>query len=104
MANLKFNCIDWDKDPDLMYIAFDYNGQKIRWYPKWKEVEQLLNCSYITEGGYNKGKHNYIFQLMCIQLLLEEIHLHTPNFQPHTATQIYELFRQIKQDINSKEK
>jgi hypothetical protein len=100
--NLKFKIINWSNEkPTLMFVEFDYKGETVKWYPKWQEIETLLNTSYITETGYNKGKHTYLFLLMCMQLLLDEIQVnYTPNFNPHTSVQISELFNQIRRDAN----
>ena len=67
--NLKFQQVEWD-DKDLMYVEFTANGQKIRWYPKWKEVDDILHCSWLTEQGYRDSHWRDYFDIMCSEVLI----------------------------------
>ncbi|GAI06867.1 unnamed protein product [marine sediment metagenome] len=47
--NLKFQEVNWDNN-GLMYVAFNNNGETLRWYPKWDDVRRLVQSAVITEG------------------------------------------------------
>jgi len=51
--NLKFEEIGWTKDPELIYVVFRSNEQKLKWYPKWDELRQLIQSAIIAEGCPN---------------------------------------------------
>lgn len=99
MANLILDDISWDENkPKLMYVSFIINGKVLKWYPKWAELYDLLHRAYLTESGQNKGKMSYYFQLMCAEILLNEIQVQTPNFNHKTNILISELFYQLRND------
>jgi hypothetical protein len=66
--NLKFQGVDWEKD--LMYVEFEVDGQKMRWYPKWKEVDEILHCAWLTEG--KRSWHHY-FEIMVSEILIRNL-------------------------------
>ena len=53
MANLKFEDIGWTKDPELIYVVFESDGQKLKWYPKWDDLRRLIQSAIIAEGHPN---------------------------------------------------
>jgi len=67
--SLKFQQVEWD-DKDLMYVEFTANGQKMRWYPKWKEVDDILHCAWLTEQGYRDSRWRDYFDIMCSEVLI----------------------------------
>jgi len=67
--SLKFQGVDWDKR-DLMYVEFTTDGQKMRWYPKWKEVDDILHCAWLTEQGYHDSHWRDYFDIMCSEVLI----------------------------------
>lgn len=40
----------------LLYSVFDYQGREIKWFPKWKDVIDIMRNAYITEECCHKGK------------------------------------------------
>jgi hypothetical protein len=69
--NLKFQQVDWEKD--LMYVEFEVDGQRFRWYPKWKEVDDILHCAWLTEGAFNRNRWKNYFEAICMELLLKDL-------------------------------
>ena len=72
MANLKFNEISWG-DKSLMYVEFLLEGRKLRWYPKWKEVAELLGSSYSTEQGLNQDKLTHYLLFTMLSLVMRDL-------------------------------
>ena len=62
--NLKFQQVDWD-DKDLMYVEFITDGQKMRWYPKWNEIDDILHCAF------NVSRWRDYFDIICSEILLK---------------------------------
>ena len=71
--NLKFQSIDWDRDKNLMYVEFACDGAKLRWYPKWKEVDDILHCAWLTESGTGQEHWRNYFSIMCNEILLKDL-------------------------------
>lgn len=67
--SLKFQEVNWD-DKDLMYVEFTADGQKMRWYPKWKDVDDILHCAWLTEQGYHDNHWRDYFDIMCSEVLI----------------------------------
>ncbi|MBA7684117.1 hypothetical protein ES703_92507 [subsurface metagenome] len=97
--NLKFQRIDWEDD-GLMYVAFDKDGQMLKWYPKWKEVDQILDHSWLTEEAKHGGRLTDYFEVICAEILLKGILSRLPS-RPGLETikadvSISHLFRQLR--------
>lgn len=69
--NLKFLQVDWEKD--LMYVEFEVDGGRLRWYPRWKEVDDILRCAWLTEGAFNNSHWREFFEATCIEILLKDL-------------------------------
>lgn len=73
--NLKFNDISYD-EKHLMYVKFTYRGKLLRWYPKWKDVADLLSSTFATESVINYKKLTPYLCFVCLEILAREnIHL-----------------------------
>lgn len=72
MANLKFQQVDWD-DKDLMYIEFAVGEARLRWYPKWKEVDDILHCAWLTEQGYHDSHWKNYFDIMASEIMIRDL-------------------------------
>lgn len=66
--NLKFQEVDWD-NKELMYVAFDKNGETLRWYPKWADLGDIFHCALATEHGLNKAKLTPYLLFLCLSSL-----------------------------------
>jgi len=69
--NLKLQKVDWEKD--LMYVEFEADGQRFRWYPKWREVDDILHCAWLTEGAFNNSRWGDFFEVICSEILLKTL-------------------------------
>ena len=69
--NLQFLNVDWEKN--LMYVEFEADGQRVRWYPKWKEVDDILSCAWLTEGAFNNSRWRDFFEIICSEILLKDL-------------------------------
>ena len=70
--SLKFQQVTWD-ERHLMYVEFTADGQKMRWYPKWKEVDDILHCAWLTEGAYNKSRWKNYFDSMASEIIIRDL-------------------------------
>jgi len=66
--NLKFQKVDWEND--LMYVELEADDQTFRWRPKWKDVDTVLHCAWLTEG--KKSWHQY-FEIMVSEILIRNL-------------------------------
>lgn len=71
--NLKFQCVDWDWGKNLMYVEFACDEEILRWYPKWKEVDDILHCAWLTEAGAGQEHWRNYFDIMCSEILLKDL-------------------------------
>lgn len=69
--NLKFQQVDWDNN--LMYVEFEVDGQRFRWYPKWKEVDDILHSAWLIEGAFNNSRWRDFFEIICCEILLKDL-------------------------------
>ncbi|GAI78442.1 unnamed protein product, partial [marine sediment metagenome] len=70
--NLKFQDISWD-EKKLMYVEFAYERKLIRWYPKWRDVAELLSSTFATEGSFHDGHLSPYLNFICLETLTREI-------------------------------
>ena len=78
--SLQFQEIDWDKNR-LMYVAFDNNGETLRWYPKWKDLANVFDSAFATEHHRRtppgqpaiRGKLSPYFLFVCLKLLTRSV-------------------------------
>lgn len=104
--NLKFQEIDWD-DNGLMYVSFLRRGENFRWYPKWREVDQILQHAWLTEGAYHNGRLTDYFEVICSEIVLRGILSRLPNHPSletiKTDVSISSLFRELRNFALSKD-
>lgn len=78
MAHLKYLGATFSEgEKTLLYIVFDYDGQEIHWFPKWKDVVDIVRMSYITEECCNNGQLSLLFE-SCLKDLTQTTPLTTP--------------------------
>ena len=69
--NLKFNEVTLDSK-GLMYVEFSYGGKLLRWYPKWKDVAEVLSTTFFTESVLNNKKLTPYLKFVCLEILARE--------------------------------
>lgn len=82
--SLKFQDIDWDENR-LMYVAFDNNGETLRWYPKWKDLADVFDSAWATEHYRRtppgqpaiRGKLSPYFLFLCLNILTRSLLIET---------------------------
>lgn len=69
--NLKFKDISYN-EKRLMYVEFSDHGKLLRWYPKWKDVAEVLFSAFATESGLNRRKLTPYLSFICLEALLRD--------------------------------
>ncbi len=69
--NLNFLGSTYTEDKKtLLYVVFEYQGQELKWFPKWKDVIDITRISYITEECCHNGKLSHLFE-NCLSDLIQ---------------------------------
>ncbi|MBU1067363.1 hypothetical protein KKE60_06220 [Patescibacteria group bacterium] len=68
--NLKFQQVDWEKD--LMYVEFEADGQRFKWYPKWDDLRRILEAAVMREGVQNNWYSNELEKFLALFLELRD--------------------------------
>lgn len=100
MANLRFQEISWD-EKRLMYVAFAMDGKIVRWYPKWREVAELISSAWATEYGLNNDKLTSYLTFEMLTILCRDL----LNRREGTAKDFYDLiksFNKLTGEISDK--
>lgn len=71
-TTLIFNEVSWD-GKGLMHVELNHRGQLYRWYPRWAELEDILNSAMATEGVFNNGRLKPYLIFMIAKMLLRHI-------------------------------
>lgn len=66
--HLKFQEVSWD-ERGLMYVLFKKDRKEMRWYPKWKDVADLISSTFATESGMNREKLMPYLTFTCLEVL-----------------------------------
>lgn len=104
MAHLKFKQIDWDNHGSkLMYVEFDLDGKSVRWYPKWKDLSDIISFSVLTEGGGSSEKYKLFFEAMTMEIVLRSLLRRLPGRKIETDLAISELCRNLKKQALGEE-
>jgi len=105
--NVKFQKVDWDGVKGLMYVEFSCDEATVRWYPKWKEVDDILHCAWLTEAGTGQEHWRNYFDIMCSEILLKDLLRRIAKTTPFEGfstldVDLSEIFRRLRR-ITTKE-
>jgi len=57
VENLRYLGSTYTKgETTLLYAVFDYQGRELKWFPKWKDIIDIMRNAYITEECCHNGK------------------------------------------------
>ena len=75
MSNLKWVETNWEHTgkQTLMFVEFDKDGRKYKWYPKWEELADILYGALGTEGVFNNGRLKDYLTFICLQPIFREL-------------------------------
>ncbi len=82
----------------LYYVAFNYNGKELHWYPRWSQLDSIMRGVWITEEDVNGGKLSTYLALTCLGILLDNT-LKNETLNGDGLRQLKEAITTLKQSL-----